>query len=127
MFILNKIFELVTRNFILIKFQGNNFNTKRKNKHCMERKKVRSGSNPMILIHSNVSKFLKKLHTNMLYCFANRISLDESNNSMNEKFFLKKIEVTRFIGILSLILRMSTALMFHIVSCKNLVSLKQPI
>ena len=34
----------------------------------------------------------------MLQCFANRSSLDESSNSMDEKFFLKKIEVTRFIG-----------------------------
>ena len=43
----------------------------RKNKHCMERRKGRSGSNRMILIysnkinqtmliHSNVSKFFKK-------------------------------------------------------------------
>ena len=31
----------------------------------------------MILIHSNVSKFYEKQNTNMLYCFANRRSLDE--------------------------------------------------
>ena len=60
-----------------MKFQENNFNMKSKNKHCMERKKGRSGSNcmtlihlnvrnRMILIHSNVSKFFKKQHTNML-------------------------------------------------------------
>ena len=55
-------------------------------------------SNPMVLIHSNVSKFLKKENINMLYCFANRRSLDESSNSMDENFFLKKIEVTKFIG-----------------------------
>ena len=82
---------------------------KRKNKHCMERKKGRSGSNRMILINSNVnnrkilihsngSKSFKKQHTNKLYCFANRRSLDESRDSMDEKFLLKKIEVTRFIG-----------------------------
>ena len=76
----------------------------RKN-NCMERKKGRSGSNRMILIHSsvsyqmmlihsNVSKSFKKQHTNTLYCFANRRNLDESSNIINEKFFLKKIEVT---------------------------------
>ena len=32
----------------------------------------------------------------MLYCFANRQSFDENSNSMDEKFFQKKIEVTRF-------------------------------
>ena len=30
----------------------------------------------------------------MLYCFANRSSLNESCNSMDEKFFLKKIDFT---------------------------------
>ena len=79
---------------------------KRKNKR-MERKKRRSVisnrilihsnvSNRMILIHSNVSKSFKKQHTNTLDCFANRRSLDKTSNSMDEKFFLKKIEVTRF-------------------------------
>ena len=57
-----------------------------------------NASNQMILIHSNVSKFFKKQHTNTLHCFANRYSLDESSNSMDKKFFLKNIEVTRFIG-----------------------------
>ena len=81
----------------------------RKNKDCMQRKKGRSGSNPMmllysnesnrmILIHSNISKLFKKHHTNTLCCFANRRSLEECSNSKDEKFFLKKIEVTRFIG-----------------------------
>ena len=71
---------------------------KRKNKHCMQRKNGRSGSNRMILIYlnvsnriilfqSNVSKFFKKQHTNTLYCFANRRSLDESSNRMDEKVF----------------------------------------
>ena len=71
-------------------------------------KKGRSENNQMILIHSNlnnriiliysnVSKSFKKQHTNMLYCFANRRSLDESSNSIDEKFFLNKIEITRFI------------------------------
>ena len=55
-------------------------------------------SNRMILIHSNISKFFKKQHTNTLCCFANRRSLEECSKSMDEKFFLKKIEVTRFIG-----------------------------
>ena len=75
----------------------------------MERKKGRSGSNRMILVHSNVSnqmilihsnvrKFFKKQHSNSLYCFANRRSLDEGSNSMDNKFSLKKIEVTRFIA-----------------------------
>ena len=32
------------------------------------------------------------------YCFANRSSLDKNSGNMDEKFFLKKIEVTRFIG-----------------------------
>ena len=54
-------------------------------------------STRMILIHSNVSKFFKKQH-NKVYCFANRRSLDESSNSMDEKFFPKKIEVRRFFG-----------------------------
>ena len=54
-------------------------------------------NNRIILIHSNVSKSFKKQHTNMLYCFANRRSLDESSNSIDEKFFLNKIEITRFI------------------------------
>ena len=73
----------------------------------MERKKRRSVisnrilihsnvSNRMILIHSNVSKSFKKQHTNTLYCFANRRSLRETSSSMDEKFFLKKLEVTRF-------------------------------
>ena len=34
----------------------------------------------------------------MSYYFANRRSLDESSNNMDEKFFLKKIDITRFIG-----------------------------
>ena len=34
----------------------------------------------------------------MLYCFANRRSFDEGSNGMEKRFFLKKIEVTRFIG-----------------------------
>ena len=83
------------------KFQGNKFNKKRKNKHCKERKKggsvisnrilIHSNvSNRMILIHSNVSKSFKKQHTNTVHCFAKGRS-----NSMDEKVFLKKIEVTR--------------------------------
>ena len=71
----------------------------------MERKKGRSGSSRiilihsnvsnqmMMLIHSNVSKFFKKQHTNSLYCFAKSRSLDESSNSTDEKFFLKGIEI----------------------------------
>ena len=62
------------------------------------RKGGRSGSNRMILIHSNVIKLFKN-NTLTLYCFANRSSLDESSNSMDENFFLKKIEATRFIRI----------------------------
>ena len=49
-------------------------------------------SNRVIIFHSNVSMSFKKQHTNTLYCFANRGSLDESSNSMDEKFFLKKID-----------------------------------
>ena len=82
---------------------------KRENKHCIERKKGVPESNRMVLIHSNVSKemtlihsniskFFKKQHTNTLGCFANRRSFNESSNSIDEKFFLKKIELTRFIG-----------------------------
>ena len=56
----------------------------------MERKKRRSESNRMILIHSNVRKFFEKQHSNRLYYFANRLSLDGSNSSMNEKFFSKE-------------------------------------
>ena len=92
----------------MIKFQGNNFHMRRKNKHCLERKKRRSGSNRtlihsnvsnrMILIHSNVSKSFKKQRNNTLYCFANRSSLDKNSDNMDEKFFLKKIEVTRCLG-----------------------------
>ena len=55
-------------------------------------------SNRMILIDLIVSKFFKKQHTNTLYRFTNRRSLDESSNSMDEKFFLKKMQVTRCIG-----------------------------
>ena len=55
------------------------------------------------IIRIIVSMFFKKQHTNALHCFANRLNLDKSSNSMAEKFFLKKIEVARFIGILSLI------------------------
>ena len=51
-------------------------------------------SNQMMLIHSNVSKIFKKQHTNTLHRFVNRRSLDENSNSIDEKFFLKKIEVT---------------------------------
>ena len=58
----------------------------RKNKHCMERKKGRSGSNRMILIHSNVSnqmmlthsnvcKFFKKEHTNTLHCWIRAVTV----------------------------------------------------
>ena len=64
----------------------------------MERRKGRSGSNRMIqinlnvrnrmiLIHSVVRKFFEKQHTNTLYCFENRHSLDESSDHMDEKFF----------------------------------------
>ena len=54
-------------------------------------------SNQMRLIYSNVSKFFKKEQSNMLYCFTNsRRSLEESSDSMHEKFFLKKIEVRSF-------------------------------
>ena len=73
----------------------------------MERKKRSPGSNWMLLIHSNVSnwiiihsnvsKFLKKEHTATLYCFANECSLDGDSNSMDERFFLNKIEVTRML------------------------------
>ena len=52
----------------------------------------------MILINSNVNKFFIKQHSNTLHCFPNRRSLDESSSSMDKKFFLKKIEVTRFIA-----------------------------
>ena len=53
-------------------------------------KKKHSRSNPLVLIHSNVRKFFKKQHTNMLCCFKNRLILDESTNSMNEKNFSKE-------------------------------------
>ena len=59
-----------------------------------KQKKERSESNQRILIHSSVS-FLKN---NILTRFANIRSLDESSNSMDEEFFLQKIEVTRWIG-----------------------------
>ena len=65
----------------------------RKNKHCMERRKGRPGSNQMILIHSNVSNQMMLIHSNVskvfntLYFFANRRSLNDSSNSMDEKFF----------------------------------------
>ena len=54
-------------------------------------------SDRMKLIHSNVGKILKKQHISTFYYFANRRSFDESSNSMDDKFFLKKIEVTRFV------------------------------
>ena len=59
---------------------------------------IHSNVSNWIIIHSNVSKFLKKEHTATLYCFANECSLDGGSNSMDERFFLNKIEVTRFIG-----------------------------
>ena len=37
----------------------------RKNKHCMERKKGRSGSNRMILIHLNVNNRMILIHLNV--------------------------------------------------------------
>ena len=55
-------------------------------------------SNQMILMYSNISNFFKKHHTNTLCCSANRSSLDENSNSMDETFYLKRIEVTRFNG-----------------------------
>ena len=51
-------------------------------------------SNRIMLIHSSVNKFFKKQNTNMLHCFVNRRSSDESSDSMDKKSFLKKIEVT---------------------------------
>ena len=54
-------------------------------------------STRMISIQSNMRRFFKKQHTNTLYCLANRRSLGESSDSMNDNFFLKKIEVTRLI------------------------------
>ena len=80
----------------------------RKNEHCMERKKGRSGSNrtiqfhlnvsnQMMLIHSNVNKFFKKQPTNTLYCFENRRTLDESSNSMDEKFFSKENRFNKYL------------------------------
>ena len=53
----------------------------------------------------------------MLCRFKNRLILDESTNSMNEKIFLKKIDVTRFIGILPVLRPMYTALTLHIIFC----------
>ena len=50
---------------------SNNFNTKGKN-NIAWKGKGRSGSNRMILIYSNVSRFCKKQHTNTFYYFANR-------------------------------------------------------
>ena len=51
-------------------------------------------SNRIMLIHSSVNKFFKKQNTNMLHCFVNIRSSDESSDSMDKKLFLKKIEVT---------------------------------
>ena len=83
----------------------------------MERKKECSRSNRMVSVYLNVRKCFKKQHANKLQCFANRLSLDESSNNMDEKIFLKKIQFIRFIGILSLIPRMSRALTFQIFLC----------
>ena len=58
---------------------------------------IHSNVSNRIIIHSNVSKFLKKEHTATLYCFANECSLDGDSNSMDERFFLNKIEVTRML------------------------------
>ena len=68
----------------------------------MKRKKGSSGSNKMILLHSNVSKYFKKQHTNTVYCFASRHSLGENSNNTNESF-LKKAEAASFIGKLFLL------------------------
>ena len=58
---------------------------------------IHSNVSNRIIIHSNVSKFFKKEHTATLYCFANECSLDGDSNSMDERFFLNKIEVTRML------------------------------
>ena len=58
---------------------------------------IHSNVSNRIIIHSNVSKFLKTEHTATLYCFANECSLDGDSNSMDERFFLNKIEVTRML------------------------------
>ena len=51
---------------MLNKFHGNNFNMERKNKYyCMERKKGLSGSNRMVLIHSNESNQMMLIHSNV--------------------------------------------------------------
>ena len=78
----------------------------------MESKQRSPGSNWMLLIHSNVSnwiiihsnvsKFFKKEHTATLYCFSNECSLDGGSNSMDERFFLNKIEVTRMFPLTSI-------------------------
>ena len=50
-----------------------------------------------MLIHSNVNKFFKKQPTNTLYFFENRRSLDESSNSMDEKFFSKENRFNKYL------------------------------
>ena len=61
----------------------------------MERKKILSGCNRTILIHSNVSnrtisihsnvsKFFKKQNINTLYCFANRHTQDQNSYNLDE-------------------------------------------
>ena len=83
----------------MIKFQEKNFNMKRKNKHCIEKKGTFKNysndvklihsnvSNRVILIHSNIRKFFKKQHTSMLYCLANRRSLNDNINTMDREVF----------------------------------------
>ena len=70
---------------------------KRKNKHYWKKKEdvqevkkwiyLFKYKYSMILIHLNVSTFFKKQHTDTLHNFANRRSLDESSNSMEESIF----------------------------------------
>ena len=53
-------------------------------------------NNQMILTDSNVSKFCKNTLTR--FTVLQTRGLDESSNCMDKRFFLKKIEVTGFIG-----------------------------
>ena len=82
---------------------------KRNTKLGIERKKKGiSGSNQIMLIHSNVHNRTILFHSNVSKLFFRNntltrcpgCSLDESSNSMNKKSFLKKLKVTRLVKIL---------------------------
>ena len=63
-----------------------------------KRRTFKNYSNDVKLIHSNVSSQMLLIHSNVSKFFIKQHSLGGNSNSMDGEGFLKKIEVTRFIG-----------------------------